>query len=157
SLGAVEYLVKPVSRQEVMAAIGRLPVAGASLRVLVVEDDDTEASTLRRYLEEAGYQVGLAANGREALAALSRQPADLITLDLMMPEMDGFALLAELRAHPAYRGLPVVVLTARDLSAAEQARLRAGMALVIQKGPQRRELLLRELRRVIGEEQEPPP
>jgi CheY-like chemotaxis protein len=75
----------------------------------------------------------------------------------MMPEMDGFTLLAELRAQPAYRALPVVVLTARDLSADEQARLRAGMALVIQKGPRRRELLLRELRRLIGEEQEPSP
>ena len=157
SLGAVEYLVKPVSRQDVLAAIGRLPAACPILRVLVVEDDDTEASTLRGYLEEAGYQVGMAANGREALAALSRQSADLITLDLMMPEMDGFALLAELRAQPAYRGLPVVVLTARDLSVDEQARLRAGMALVIQKGPQRRELLLRELRRILGEGRESPP
>ncbi|HVA91014.1 MAG TPA: response regulator [Chloroflexota bacterium] len=155
SLGAVEYLVKPVARQDVIAAIGRLATAGPVRRVLVVEDDETEANTLRGYLAEAGYEVGLAANGREALLVLSLQPADLITLDLMMPEMDGFALLAELRAEPAYRALPVVVLTARDLSAAEQARLRAGMALVIQKGPQRRELLLRELHRILEEGREP--
>jgi signal transduction histidine kinase/DNA-binding response OmpR family regulator/CHASE3 domain sensor protein len=152
SLGAVDYLVKPVSRQDVLAAVSRTAGAAALRRILVVEDDKTEADLLRRYLEEASYLVGTAANGREALDALKSLPADLITLDLLMPEMDGFTLLAELRSDPAFSALPVIVVTARDLSAAEQERLREGMALVIQKGPQRRELLLGELRRILGEE-----
>jgi signal transduction histidine kinase/DNA-binding response OmpR family regulator/CHASE3 domain sensor protein len=155
SLGAVEYLVKPVSRQEVLAAIGRLAEGTGVRRILVVEDDETEASLLRRYLEEASYLVATAANGRQALATLRRQPVDLVTLDLMMPEMDGFSLLAEMRGDPAFRSLPVVVLTAHDLSMAEQERLRSGMALVIQKGPQRRELLLKELHRILDGERSP--
>ncbi|MGH2390927.1 MAG: response regulator, partial [Chloroflexota bacterium] len=155
SLGAVEYLVKPVSRQDVLAAIGRIAEGTGVQRILVVEDDQTEAGLLRRYLEEASYLVDTAGNGREALAALKMQPVDLVTLDLMMPEMDGFSLLAELRSDPAYRSLPVIVLTARDLSMAEQERLRSGMALIIQKGPQRRELLLKELHRILGGEHPP--
>jgi CheY-like chemotaxis protein len=155
SLGAVEYLVKPVSRQEVLAAIGRLAEGTGVRRILVVEDDETEASLLRRYLEEASYLVATAANGRQALATLRRQRVDLVTLDLMMPEMDGFSLLAEMRGDPAFRSLPVVVLTAHDLSMAEQERLRSGMALVIQKGPQRRELLLKELHRILDGERSP--
>src|ERR1019366_282321 len=97
----------------------RIAGATAVRRILVVEDDEVEAGLLRRHLEGASYSVETAANGREALAALKSRPADLVTLDLLMPEMDGFSLLAELRSDPTFSDLPVIVVTARDLSADE--------------------------------------
>ena len=87
------------------------PAAGKP-RVLVIEDNEEQSSLLRLYLEDAGYQVRLAYNGREGLEALAEDKPDLITLDLLMPEMDGFAFLEEKARRPEFANVPVIVISA---------------------------------------------
>jgi len=101
--------------------------------VLVVDDDDTMRSGLRRALHEEGWQVTEAENGRVALARLAESRPDVIVIDLMMPEMDGFELLGALRSNVAWREIPVLVLTAKDLTDDDRARLNGGIERVLQK------------------------
>jgi CheY-like chemotaxis protein len=89
-------------------------------------------------------------NGLEGLRALERSLPDLILLDLMMPEMDGFSFVEALAASPAWAGVPVIVLTARELSAEERLRLQGHVSQVLQKGALNREELAREIRRAAG-------
>jgi CheY-like chemotaxis protein len=89
----------------------------------------------RRALERDGFPVADAENGRAALAQIGRQTPALILLDLMMPEMDGFAFLAELRAHEDWRHIPVVVVTAKELTDADREQLSGRVQRIVQKGP----------------------
>jgi CheY-like chemotaxis protein len=100
-------------------------------------------------LEKDLWQVFEAENGRVALAQIAQTPPDVIVLDLMMPEMDGFEFVVELRSRPAWRDIPVVVITAKDLSADERARLSGGVAQVLQKGASNLDALLQEIDRVL--------
>jgi len=108
------YLVKPVTRAALLAALDRLDLKG---KTLLVVDDDQEAQRLfRRMLASSrrGYRVLRASEGQEALAILREQRPDAVLLDLMMPGMDGFHLLALKRQDPALRDIPVIILSARD-------------------------------------------
>ena len=78
--------------------------------------------------------MALAGNGRVALDSLAAKPAEIILLDLMMPEMDGFEFLDELRRRPEWRRIPVVVITSKDLTEEDRRRLNGGVARIIQKG-----------------------
>jgi CheY-like chemotaxis protein len=102
--------------------------------VLVVEDDAATRDLLQRNLERDGWTVALAANGRLGLDALATKPAELILLDLMMPEMDGFEFLDELRRRSECRQIPVGVITSKDLTEEDRRRLNGGVARIIQKG-----------------------
>ncbi len=127
--------------------------------VMVVEDDELTREVLGRALTKQGWNVAKAANGRLALAKLVEYRVDLILLDLNMPEMDGFELLDRLRKEPAWRAIPVVVLTARDLTPAERARLRGQVDKVQQKAAPSREALLKavtDLVRVVVEQHRQP-
>lgn len=93
-------------------------------KILVVEDDLDTRLILQRHLREAGLVTHTVENGAAALAFLERMEVDLILLDLMMPVMDGFTLMQELRGSGARAGLPVVVLSAMDLSSEDRNRLR---------------------------------
>ena len=84
-------------------------------------------------LAERSVQIESASNGLEALHIIQRQPPNAILLDLMMPELDGFELLAQLRAHPDHREIPVIVLTAKNLSRQDVQRLQQGVVQVIEK------------------------
>ena len=109
-------------------------------RALIAEDDPATRELLTRTLQKDGWAVAEASNGREALAAIARQRPALILLDLMMPEMDGFELLGELRQHPEWQNIPVVVITAKDLSDEDRLFLNGSLLLsgcvkrVMQKG-----------------------
>jgi PAS domain S-box-containing protein len=151
ALGACDYLVKPVERERLLTVLKKwagLPSPGLAL---VVEDDPATRDLLRRTLEKDGWRVAEACNGRVALEYLAQDPPTLIVLDLMMPEMDGFELLAELRQHPQWRAIPVVVVTAKDLTEEDRLRLNGSMLLggcvkrVLQKGSFSRDELLREV------------
>jgi CheY-like chemotaxis protein len=115
-----------------------------------VEDDFVTRQMLRRIIEKDEWSVAEAENGRVALQRVAeRQPA-LILLDLMMPEMDGFQFLEELRGHEEWQQIPVVVITAKDLTPADRQRLEGRVARVIQKGSYSREDLLREVRKLVA-------
>jgi CheY-like chemotaxis protein len=107
-----------------------------------VEDDEATRSVLGRALTGEGRVVREAANGRIALALLEQEVPGLILLDLMMPEMDGFELLAALRDRPEWEKIPVVVITAKDLTAEDHARLNGAVQHVVPKNGQSPEALL---------------
>jgi hypothetical protein len=110
--------------------------------VLVVEADENTRTILRQALASEGWTVAEAEHGRAAFDRLAEARADAIVLDLMMPEMDGFEFVAELRRHPEWRGIPVLVVTALDLSEADRNRLNGSVERVIQKsGPSGNDLL----------------
>ena len=92
-------------------------------KLLLVDDDEIMRESVRRVLEQESWEVAGASNGRVALEQLAGSSPDVIVLDLMMPEMDGFEFLTEMRQRPQFRDIPVLVLTAKDLSAEDLRRL----------------------------------
>ncbi len=155
ALGAADYLVKPLDPRRLVETMRRCTTSAPGL-ALMVEDDPATREVLRRMLESDGWMVKEACNGREALECVEQCRPGLIVLDLMMPEMDGFEFLAALREHEHGRSIPVVVVTARDLSAEDRLFLNGSMMLggcarrVLQKGGFSREDLLREVRDLLG-------
>jgi len=131
-LGAVELLQKPVVREELLATLLRC-LPQRLLRILVVDDEEGSRELMRSLLELERFEVRAVGSGREARDALDQSPCDLILLDLMMPEMDGFDFLRTLRSEPRFRNLPVVVVTAKDLSRREAEELRQNASDVVQK------------------------
>ncbi len=117
-----------------------------SSSVLLVEDDLKNRDMMARTLEKAGWQVSEAGNGREALDHLAIKLPDLILLDLMMPVMDGFGFLAEMRAKAEWQQVPVIVLTAKDLTPDDRQRLSGMVKEVLEKSPHTSEQLLEYLR-----------
>jgi CheY-like chemotaxis protein len=113
-------------------------------RLLVVDDDAFGRNRLRQELEHDGWDVTEAANGRDALACLDQARPDAIILDLIMPEMDGFEFLEAMRRRLEWCGVPVVVVTAKDLTAEDRGRLNLGVERIIQKTE--RDQTLHELR-----------
>jgi signal transduction histidine kinase/CheY-like chemotaxis protein len=146
ALGVSDYLTKPIERERLLEVLSKYRRDPRDCPVLVVEDDETTRQMLRRHLEHEGWYVNEAANGREALEQVRAHEPCLILLDLMMPEMDGFHFIDELRAHERWRSIPVVVVTAKDLSAAERGKLKDQVERVLQKGAYSREELLREIK-----------
>jgi signal transduction histidine kinase/CheY-like chemotaxis protein len=133
SLGAAEFLTKPVDRGRLSAVLRRLLRRDGP--VLLVEDDPDSCNATRRKIERMGLEAASAANGREALQWLRANPLpSVILLDLMMPEMDGFAFLDALRAEPQWDELAVIVLTAKELTEAERELLAGRTRQVLSKG-----------------------
>jgi len=133
ALGAAGYLTKPIDRQRLVEILSRHRSADGPSELLVVEDDEEHRQPVRAILGAQGWVVREAANGRLALDALAAKLPDILLLDLMMPEMDGFELVAALQATPAWRDIPVVVVTALDLTAEDHRRLNGGVERVLSK------------------------
>ncbi len=144
-LGATDYLTKPVQRERLVGLL-RKHCQDGTAPVLVVEDDAGTREMLQRMLEREGFTVTEAADGRAGLARVAEQRPSLILLDLLMPQMNGFEFLAELQTRPEWRSIPVVVVTAKDLTAEEHARLSGQVSEVLRKGNYTRERLLSEVR-----------
>ena len=143
SLGASEYLVKPIDRNKLTEVLRNI-CGSVGGHVLVIDDDDTVRRGMRLALEPGGWKVTEAENGQVALDCLAAARPDAIILDLMMPEMDGFEFLDELRRHADWRDIPVVVVTGRDLTEDDRIRLNGGVERIIQKTE--RDAMLHELR-----------
>ncbi|MBI3977725.1 MAG: response regulator, partial [Chloroflexi bacterium] len=150
ALGASDYLAKPIERDRLAAVLKRYRQAAGARPALVVEDDPSTREMLRRLLEREGWTVAEAANGRIGLDRVAEQRPELILLDLMMPEMDGFEFVAELRREPDRRSIPVVVVTAKDLTAEDRLRLNGYVEKIVEKGAYGREELLGEVRDLVA-------
>ena len=148
SLGATEYMTKPIDRERLISLLQDIssPIAR---KVLLVDDDEIMRESVRRVLEQEKWQVAGASNGRFALQHLAESCPDVIVLDLMMPEMDGFEFLVEMRQRPEWRDIPVLVLTAKDLSVEDQKRLNGYVEQVMRKSASELSELLRELGRML--------
>ncbi len=133
ALGASDYLSKPVRRDALRGVLDRFTDSTRSQRVLIVDDDRATRDVMRAALETAGWHVTEAADGRQGLDQLGEGRPDLILLDLMMPGMDGFEFLAELRSVADWASIPVVVVTAADLSTEDRARLSGRSAAILDK------------------------
>ena len=133
ALGAADYLTKPIQRDRLLAILAKYCPPSEPATVMVVEDDIETQEVIRRLLEKAGIQVMVAENGRVALERLAEGQPGLILLDLMMPEMDGFQFVDHVRQHEAWRAIPIVVVTAKDLTAEDRLRLNGYVTEIIQK------------------------
>jgi signal transduction histidine kinase/CheY-like chemotaxis protein len=131
-LGATDYMMKPVDRRKLVERLRALCPA-AKRNVLLVDDDSALRTNLRRTLEQEGYTVSEAAHGGEALEALERTVPDAIVLDLLMPQMDGFDFLDALRSHSQFASIPVIILTAKDLTAEDRRRLQGSVERILLK------------------------
>ena len=118
-------------------------------RVLLVEDDAVQRERMRGWLEGPQWAVREAENGREALKRIEENKPDVILLDLMMPEMDGFAVVAALQKEAGWRDIPVIVITALDLDAKDRARLNAGVQSVLVKERFQPANLVERIRRLV--------
>ena len=134
ALGVSEYLTKPIDRNRLIALLQKYRSADSSGPVLIVEDDADVQEVLRRTLVKEGWTVTEATNGREALERVSAHRPALIVLDLMLPEMDGFDFIEALRHREAWRSIPIIVVTAKDLTSDDRRRLNGAVEQVLQKG-----------------------
>jgi signal transduction histidine kinase/CheY-like chemotaxis protein len=145
-LGAADFLQKPIDRDRLASLARKYRGAHSPCPAIIVEDDPASREVLRRTLEQDGWKVCEARNGKEGLALLEEGIPDLVLLDLMMPEMDGFEFVEQLRANAAWAQIPVLVVTARDLSLEERQRLDGRVRKILQKGAFSRDQLAREIR-----------
>lgn len=151
ALGVSDYITKPVDRAKLVEILQKYRHDGlAPNPILIIEDDPSTRQMLRRTLEREGWPILEAENGRVGLEHLQRQRPAVILLDLMMPEMDGFEFAAELHRRENWRGIPIVVLTAKDLSLDERRQLYGYVEKIIQKGSYSREELLVEVRKLVS-------
>jgi signal transduction histidine kinase/DNA-binding response OmpR family regulator len=149
SLGAVEHLTKPVNREKLLQLVNQYAGPDAPGHALVVDDDEDIREMFGRSLSEDGWTVDTAENGARALDQVSAHPPDLVLLDLMMPVMDGFEFLFEFRRRKEHRSVPVIVITAKDLTDDERLLLNGGVRQIVEKGVLNSEQLLEQVREFV--------
>ena len=148
ALGAADYLVKPIGRGDLLDSLRRVTAAPHGT-VLTIDDDPMALELASAVLEPAGYTVLTARNGSDGVALACSARPDVVLLDLVMPEVDGFMVVEQLRAHPATSAIPIVVLTSKTLTPEDDRRLRGRIASLARKGELDRHALLELLRRFI--------
>jgi PAS domain S-box-containing protein len=135
-LGAVDLLNKPVERADLLRVIWRNLATRQGRRVLVIDDDEDVRNIMTELLQAEDLEVQTAANGADGLRIVDNDAPDVVLLDLMMPVMDGMEFLRELRSNPFHLGLPVIVVTSKDLTDEEREELAEKASGVVQKGDQ---------------------
>jgi PAS domain S-box-containing protein len=154
SLGAAEYLVKPVSKEILLDALGRHVTSDrrTSFTCLVIDDDHEMLLVVTELLKSMGCKPVAIHNGKKALEFLKDHRVDIILLDLLMPEMDGFEVLQRLKDDPQLQDLPVFIMTAKEISPAERKLLEQHSRGLIQKADRWKDHLLASIRKVIAAE-----
>jgi len=149
--GATECLTKPVDWNRLAQLLAHYTGHGRERRILVVEDNANSSELARRLFQDEGWTVDLAGNGLEALEQLGQRTPDLMVLDLMMPELDGFELLDRMDQQPGLLKPPIVVVSSRSLTPADRQRLEGRVASILVKGQFRRAELLGLARQLVGQ------
>jgi CheY-like chemotaxis protein len=151
ALGASDFLTKPFSAAQLRDTIARLIPPGGECSVLVVDDEAVVRSLVTATLADEGWDLREAADGEEALAAVAAERPDVIVLDLMMPKLDGFAVLERLQEASDTRTIPVIVLTARSLSDEDRGWLNERAVALMVKSSYSAGELRRLIRQAIGD------
>ena len=149
AMGVADYLQKPIDRNRLVGVLKKYHRQRPASRVLVVEDDPAMREMLCRMLENKDWTVTQAENGLAALESITHSQPSLIILDLKMPVMDGFEMIAELHKHEDWRKIPVVVVSAKELTSEDRARLQGHVQKILQKGDFGREELMREVQQTV--------
>ena len=154
TLGAVEHLTKPVDRNTLRRLAAKYAAPDGGGHALVVDDDEGIRTLFKRALDEDGWSVAEAANGAEALEKVGDHRPDIILLDLMMPVMDGFDFLIAFRERVDCATVPVIVVTAKDLTEDDRKRLAGGVERIVEKGAVTPNGLLAQVRNLVGRPEE---
>ncbi len=149
ALGASDYLTKPIDRARLSAILKKYKCDRSPCSILLVEDDAPIREMMRRTLEKEGWTVTEAENGCIALEQIKDNRPELILLDLMMPQMDGFTFVHELQKNESWRSIPIVVLTAKDLTTEDRLQLNGYVENILQKGAYSYEELLHLVRDLV--------
>ena len=156
-LGAAGYLLKPLDPVAVRDTLNR--VIGQSDHkqkyVLVVDDDPNVADMLRQFLPESDFSLESALDGEAGLRAIEAKCPDILLLDLIMPRLDGFGVIKRLRANPQTRDLPIIVISAKDLTSAESAKLKKTVSGVMKKQGFEGQKLVDEINNALKQERTP--
>src|SRR5262249_28646129 len=150
ALGAADYFTKPIDWERLHATLHKFRTPTDHQAVLLIEDDTATREMLRRALEKEGWGVAEARTGRDGREQVDGKTRAMILLDLMMPEMDGFEFMEALRRSASPPRVPVIVITAKDLTEADRRRLNGGVERIIQKSAATREQMLAEVRAVLA-------
>ncbi|HEY3052706.1 MAG TPA: response regulator [Thermoanaerobaculia bacterium] len=151
TLGASDFATKPVNRRRLSQILKKYTCLRPPCPVLVIDDDASSRSLTRAMLEKEGWAVSEAGNGIEGLESMERERPSLIFLELIMPEMDGFAFAAEVRRHREWRSIPIVVVTTQDLTSDDRRRLNGNIETIVRKRGDSRESFLEQLRDLLAD------
>ncbi len=150
ALGANDYMTKPIDRERLATLLRRYRCADPPCSLLLVEDDEDTRVMMRRMLEREGWLVEEAENGRVALEKAAQKAPELVLLDLLMPEMDGFQFIDTFRRDARWKEVPVIVVTAKELELEEKRRLAVKVDAILQKGAFSRAELLQQVRALVS-------
>lgn len=150
TLGASEFLTKPLQRERLLQVMHKYIPTQADHTVLVIEDDEATNELMTRMLQKEGYMTVQAGNGKLALEHMQVKIPDLILLDLMMPEMDGFTFIKEIRKEDVWKNVPVIVITAKTITSEDRQKLNGNVEAIIQKGSMDHKALMMEIESFIA-------
>jgi signal transduction histidine kinase/DNA-binding response OmpR family regulator len=150
SLGAAEYLVKPVEKQVLLRKLKKLEKMTIIKKVLIVDNERDTVELISTVLSEAGYQVAKAFNSEDAIKSIQDFSPDLIVLNLTMPEVSGFDVIEYLKTEEGVKDIPLIVITHKDLTEEEINELNGRIQGILNRGILAKEDLLRELKGTIG-------
>lgn len=138
ALGATDYFLKPVDREALLERLARYSlttkVRQRTVRILAVDDDASTLDLVEAALQPEGFEIVRAAGGRAALERMHDGKFDFVICDLLMPDLDGFEVVAALKADPLTHDVPILILTAHPLSASEKVRLNGQILGIVEKG-----------------------
>jgi signal transduction histidine kinase/CheY-like chemotaxis protein len=153
ALGASDYLVKPVDREMLLACLARYTLTSKvkerGATILVVDDDPSARELITAMLSPLHFDVVGAGSGREALQRLRASPPDAVLLDLMMPDLSGFDVLTSMRLEPSLQDIPVLIITAKDLTSSDRSLLSGRISGIFSKGSLNKRDLLAAMNRVL--------
>ena len=149
-LGATDYMIKPVDRERLAEILMKFRDMPPPRFALVIDDEEPAREMLARILGKEGWNVIQAEDGLAAMERMEKRRPDLILLDLMMPKMNGFEFVAELHKHDEWQSIPVVVITARDVTIEDRVRLDGYVEKVLLKRALSEDALLDEIRDLIS-------